>query len=165
MTLQKKKRTLSALISGSIMLFVILVAIIVYQITGIVQKYNEIKRLDEEIYKIQAEIDELNAKLDKIAELTKPVITSNPLSKVAKIGEKAQFGVVAVGVGISYQWQYLGSDGKTWYNVTASDYSGLKSKTMTVPVTSKRNGLTFRFKVFNASGTVYSTSAKLTAKA
>ncbi len=64
MTLQKKKRTLSALISGSIMLFVILVAIIVYQITGIVQKYNEIKRLDEEIFKIQAEIDSTRSEIE-----------------------------------------------------------------------------------------------------
>ena len=124
-----------------------------------------LKEIEAKIDKLKAEIDEVNAKIDKIAELTKPVITSNPLSKTAKIGEKAQFGIVAVGVGISYQWQYLGRDGKTWYNVTAADYSGLKSKTMTVPVTSKRNGLTFRCKVSNASGTVYSTSAKLTAKA
>lgn len=112
---------------------------------------------------IKERLGRIEADLKVVKELTKPVITSNPASKSVKIGEKAQFGVAVYGVGVSYQWQYLGSDGKTWYNVTASDYSGLKSKTMTVPVTAKRNGLAFRCKVSNASGTVYSTSAKLTA--
>ena len=46
------------------MLFTILVAILVYQVVSIVQKYNEIKRLDEEIYQIQAEIDETRSEIE-----------------------------------------------------------------------------------------------------
>ncbi len=64
MSEQKKKRALSALISGAIMLFTILVAILSYQLISIVQKYNEIKRLDEEIYKIQAEIDSTRSEIE-----------------------------------------------------------------------------------------------------
>lgn len=125
--------------------------------------YNCLCKMYETLEAMEKLQGKMEAELGKITELTKPVITSNPASKTVKIGEKAQFGVVVYGVGVSYQWQYLGSDKKTWYNVTASDYTGLKSKTMTVPVTAKRNGLAFRCKVTNAAGTVYSSSAKLTA--
>ena len=64
MTGQKKKRALSALISGAIMLFTILVSILVYQLVSVVQKYNEIKRLDEEIYKIQVAIDSTRSEIE-----------------------------------------------------------------------------------------------------
>ena len=123
------------------------------------EKESEEEMALEEINKRLAAIE---ADLKTIKDLTKPVIVLNPTSKTAKVGEKKQFGIEAYGVGMSYQWQYLGSDGKSWYSITASDYSGLKSKTMTVPATKKRNGLQVRCKVTNSAGTAYSNSAKLT---
>ena len=64
MSEQKKKRVLSASISGAIMLLCILVAIIVYQMVAILQKHNEIKRLDAEIYQIQQNIETTRSEIE-----------------------------------------------------------------------------------------------------
>ena len=94
--------------------------------------------------------------------VAKPTISANPSSTTATAGTKATFKVSASGSGLSYQWQYYNSSTKSWANVTNSEYSGLKTATMTVPATTGRNGLQFRCAVTNAAGTVYSSGATLT---
>ena len=91
--------------------------------------------------------------------ISKPTITADPSSMTAAAGSTATFSVKASNAA-SYQWQYYA--GSKWDNVTNSSYSGLKSATMTVPVTTGRNGLQFRCAVTNAAGTTYSNSATLT---
>ena len=44
------------------------------------------------------------------------IITKQPVSTVAKVGETATFSVATSGAGIKYQWQYSTDSGKTWTN-------------------------------------------------
>ena len=51
------------------------------------------------------------------------IITKQPISTAAKVGEKAVFSVEATGEGLTYKWQYSTDSGETWKNfspVTAS---------------------------------------------
>ncbi len=89
----------------------------------------------------------------------KPVITTQPTNVTAAEGGNATFKVVASGSGLSYQWQYLAPGGSTWSNSPAT---GNKTATLTVPVTSGRNGYKYRCVVKNSSGTVTSSAATLT---
>ncbi len=96
-----------------------------------------------------------------VTSASKPTITTQPSSKTAAAGSSAKFSVTATGA-TSYQWQYWKSSTSSWTNVTASDISGAKSATMTVPATSARNGVKYRCKVTNSAGTTNSNSATLT---
>ncbi len=96
-----------------------------------------------------------------VTSASKPTITSQPSSKTVSAGSSAKFSVTATGA-TSYQWQYWKSSTSSWTNVTASDISGAKSATMTVPATSSRNGVKYRCKVTNGAGTTNSNSATLT---
>ena len=94
--------------------------------------------------------------------IVKPKITAQPTSTTAAAGGTADFAVTASGIGLSYQWQWrLGSSG-SWDSVTASDISGMKTATLTVPVKGSRNGYEYRCKVSNSAGTTYSSAAMLT---
>ena len=96
-----------------------------------------------------------------VTSASKPTITTQPSNKTATAGSSANFSVTATGA-TSYQWQYWKSSTSSWTNVTASDISGAKSATMTVPATSARNGIKYRCKVTNSAGTTNSNSATLT---
>ncbi len=89
----------------------------------------------------------------------KPKITSNPSSKTASAGTTVTFTVGASGSNLSYQWQYRTGSSGSWENSPAD---GNKTKTLSIPATSWRNGYEYRCKVSNSSGTVYSNSASLT---
>ena len=56
MSEEKKRRVVSALVSGGIMLLVILVTILAYQLVGIYSRNNRIKALDAEIATLEAQI-------------------------------------------------------------------------------------------------------------
>ena len=57
MSEEKKRRVLSAVVSGGIMLLVILVTILVYQLVGIYVRKNRINALDAEIAALHAQIE------------------------------------------------------------------------------------------------------------
>lgn len=44
------------------------------------------------------------------------IITKQPVSTVAKVGENSIFSIIATGNSITYQWQYSADNGKTWAN-------------------------------------------------
>lgn len=96
------------------------------------------------------------ATLTVVPQQSAPVITTQPQSIVVLQGQRAAFGVVAVGSGpLSYQWQRNGTDlagetgeGLTLDNVTAAD-----------------SGAQFRVVVKNAKGSVTSSAATLTVNA
>ena len=64
MTEEKKKRVLSAVLSGMIMLITTLVVIITYQLIGIFSRKNEIARLDAEIVALQAQIEATESEIE-----------------------------------------------------------------------------------------------------
>ena len=57
MSEEKKRRVLSAVVSGGIMLLFILITILVYQIVGIYSRKNRINALDAEITQLYAQIE------------------------------------------------------------------------------------------------------------
>ncbi len=87
-----------------------------------------------------------------------PVITTQPSNKSVVENTSVKFTVKATGAA-SYQWQYRKNSTTSWYNSTGT---GNKTAALTVDATSARNGFEFRCKVTNASGSTYSSAAKLT---
>ncbi len=66
-------------------------------------------------------------------------IVEQPESVTATIGSKATFHVEATGSNLAYQWQYYVKSTDRWANLSNSAYTGLKTDTMTVPVTAGRD--------------------------
>lgn len=64
MTDQKKTRVFSAVLSGIIMLLVVIVAILAYQLVGILERKKQIKILDEEIAILTQEIGEVKDEIE-----------------------------------------------------------------------------------------------------
>ena len=91
--------------------------------------------------------------------LLKPTISTQPLSCTASTGATVKFAVKASGAE-SYQWQYRKSEDGTWY---ISEMSSSKTATLSMPVTSARDGFQFRCKVTNAAGSVFSKTVTLNA--
>lgn len=54
---EKKRRVFSAVLSGMIMLVTLLVAIVTYQIVGILSRKNKIEELDAEIAYLKSQIE------------------------------------------------------------------------------------------------------------
>ena len=96
-----------------------------------------------------------------VAKLTvSTVITSQPGSVTAKVGETIRFTVKATGAGLTYQWQFY--KGGKWQN---SGMTGNKTTTLSVPVTVARDGQKYRCVITDANGVrTYSEAAKLTVK-
>lgn len=66
---------------------------------------------------------------------TAPVITTQPLSQMLSVGEKATFTVEATGTDLTYQWQYKSSlPNSAWTNLTKSDGTGFDTNTFTTAV-------------------------------
>lgn len=66
---------------------------------------------------------------------TAPVITTQPLSQMLSVGEKATFTVEATGTDLTYQWQYKPSlPNSAWTNLTKSDGTGFDTNTFTTAV-------------------------------
>ncbi|MBO4406383.1 MAG: hypothetical protein J5849_01675 [Clostridia bacterium] len=103
----------------------------------------------------------LGSVTSKSARLTisgvKPAVVSQPVSVTVEKGETAIFKVVAIGSGLSYQWQYSSNGGKTWKDTS---FPGNESS-VEVEATSARSGLLFRCVVKNSAGTTVSDGAEL----
>ncbi|MCQ2457630.1 MAG: leucine-rich repeat protein [Clostridia bacterium] len=72
-------------------------------------------------------------------------IKSQPQSIKAVPGTKTKFSVETTGDGLTYQWQYK-KPGATWQNTSAT---GNTTATLTVPVTTDRDGYQYRCVVMN----------------
>ena len=66
---------------------------------------------------------------------TAPVITTQPLSQMLSVGEKATFTVEATGTDLTYHWQYKASlPNSAWTNLTRNDGTGFDTNTFTTAV-------------------------------
>ena len=88
-----------------------------------------------------------------------PVITSQPASVTAGLGGSAVFRVAATGGELTYQWEYKTPSMTVWKDATSS---GNKTARLTVSATATRNGYSYRCRISNDNGTVYSDAATLT---
>ena len=98
----------------------------------------------------------------KLTVVTKPAITTQPKSVTAAAGTTAKFTVAASGGNLTYQWQFKAPGTTAWND---SGMTGNKTATLSVPVTSARNGQQYRCVVKNAAGSVTSNAATLTVAA
>jgi cell division protein FtsL len=84
---EKKKRVMSAITSGIIMLLVILITISVYQIAGIIKRHNKINQLNSEIAYLEAQLQNTNDEIDswslkwKIEERARELGLEYPIEK------------------------------------------------------------------------------------
>lgn len=63
---------------------------------------------------------------------TAPIITTQPLSQMLSVGDKATFTVEATGTDLTYQWQYKSSlPNSAWTNLTRNDGTGFDTNTFT----------------------------------
>lgn len=87
-----------------------------------------------------------------------PLIYRSPTDQTASDGDKVYFHVDALGYGnasITYQWQYSYDSGTTWAD---SSFTGNKTATMQVSVTTARNGYQYRCNV-TSNGVTKTSSA------
>ena len=101
-----------------------------------------------------------NKATSNAAKLTVFGIKTQPKDVTAAKGTTATMKVVATGENLTYQWQYLKSDG-TWANTTLT---GAKTATLSIPATAARNGNQYRCVVKSGSNTLTSNAAKITVK-
>ena len=97
--------------------------------------------------------------IDETTKVTikKPVIIEQPGNKKVGIGKKATFSLKAVcDSTLKYQWQYKKSGG-SWTDVASA--AGRK-RSYSVTVAERHYGYTYRCKVSNSSGSVYSSAVK-----
>ena len=86
------------------------------------------------------------------------VIHSQPEFQHGAVGETVQFTVEASGVA-SYEWWYRRTENGTWYSTSLT---GFNTKTLSVGVTTGRNGYQYRCKLTGNDGSeVYTESAAL----
>ncbi len=83
----------------------------------------------------------------KLTYVNGPKIIQQPENKTVEEGMTTSFTVKAEGEGLSYQWQYKQAGSTTW-----SDWSGQTKETLKVGYLEKRNGMSFRCIVKDASG-------------
>ena len=89
---------------------------------------------------------------------SKPVITAQPSSLTVKEGAAATFTVAASGDGLTYQWYYQKAGSTSW---SACKNNGT-SASYTVVTEARHNGYSYRCKVSNSAGSVYTEAASLT---
>ncbi|MBQ9320967.1 MAG: InlB B-repeat-containing protein, partial [Eubacterium sp.] len=89
-------------------------------------------------------------------------ITQQPADASGAVGSNVMMHVAAQGDGLKYQWQYQMAGKTTWANC---GLEGRLTDTLTVPVTTARDGASYRCVVTDANGNaVESKAAKLTVK-
>ena len=88
-----------------------------------------------------------------------PRIVSQPETVTVDAGETAVFTVKANGA-TAYRWQYQKPGSSTWTNVSSNGASA----TYTLTTAARHNGYTYRCKVTNAAGSVYTKAVTLTVK-
>jgi hypothetical protein len=90
---------------------------------------------------------------------------SQPSNYTGPVGSTATFHVGATGNNLTYRWQWYSPRGKIWTNSTSATV-GYNTDTLSVAVTTARNGFRYRCIVTDASGaTVTSNYATLTVEA
>ncbi len=103
-----------------------------------------------------------NVVYTKVVNLYVLGIKTQPVSKTVKAGATAKFTVVAVGKGLTYQWQYRTSSSGSWKNVSTA--SG-KTANYSLTVAARHNGYQYRCKIVDSAGNViYTSIVKLTVK-
>lgn len=100
------------------------------------------------------------SKAVKLTVVTKPKVTRNPASRTVYTGATVSFAVAAKGGALSYSWSYLKPGGR-W---TALTTKSAHTARLTVAASLSKSGYTFRVRVANKAGRVYSRSAKLTVR-
>ena len=91
-------------------------------------------------------------------------IKTQPSSVTVAAGNQATFKVVAVGKGLTYQWQWRKNSSSAWNDCTSAT-EGYNTATLKVTATAARNGYQYRCVVSDSAGnSVNSNSAKLTVK-
>lgn len=127
----------------------------------------EIKSVDD----IKHQFDEISMHIEpmhsedvpaaEVAEEVKPpfVITAQPKSVTAAVGDTAKFTVAATGDVASYQWEYKSATGTKW---TATTLTGNKTATLSVGASAGRNGYSYRCKVTAGAYVVASEAGTLT---
>ncbi len=102
----------------------------------------------------------LPATLTVSAQSAMPVVTTNPASQSAVVGQNVSFTAAATAASTpTVQWQ-ASFNGTTWVNI-----SGATSTTYTLTVAATQNGYYFRAVFTNSSGFVATTAARLTVTA
>jgi hypothetical protein len=94
-----------------------------------------------------------------------PSITLQPVDRIVRAGQDAQFTVAASGTPApGYQWQVSTNGGSTWSNLTnAPPYSGVMTTTLTVTrATTALNGTRYRAVATNSVSSATSSAALLT---
>ena len=88
------------------------------------------------------------------------LITKQPESVTASIGDTVTFSVVAQGNSLTYQWQWCASGTEDWRNTSVP---GNQTDAITLEATTARNGYRYRCGITDASGnTITSNAATLT---
>lgn len=90
-----------------------------------------------------------------------PKIYKQPDNFKAEAGSVVSYKIAAAGNKLKYQWQYSSDGGRTW---KYSKASGNQTEELTVNVYKSSNGVVYRCRVKNDTGTVFSKKAKLTVK-
>lgn len=62
---EKKRRVVSAVVSGVVMLLFVLTAIVVYQLVGIFVRKNRIEQLDAEIARLEQQIQDTDSEIEE----------------------------------------------------------------------------------------------------
>lgn len=101
---------------------------------------------------IRQRLELVDAWFDKLPAQEVPlVISAQPVSATAAVGDKVSFTVEAVGVA-SYQWQFSTNNGSTWSDSTAT---GARTNTLSnYEVTTARLSYKFRCKLTDYDGNV-----------
>lgn len=82
----------------------------------------------------------------------KPAITAQPKSVTAPMGKYVSVEVGAIGVGLTYQWQYLAPTGTAWADILTDDYDGANDWELVMPAMWHHNGYFYRCKVTDSAG-------------
>ena len=89
-----------------------------------------------------------------------PLISTQPKAVAVKEGQTATFTVTASGSGLKYQWQYRKPGESSWQKVSNNGTSA----TYSLKAQARHNGYTYRVKITDSFGNVYSDTAKLTVR-
>lgn len=93
---------------------------------------------------------------------TGPLILEQPEDNSGAVDDTVPFSVLAIGTGLTYQWQYCTAGSTTWRN-SSSATVGYNTDTLQVVATAARNGYQYRCKVTDGNGnSVTSSAATLT---
>lgn len=86
------------------------------------------------------------------------VVTQQPVSTTATIGQTVDFSVTASEDDLTYQWQYSEDGGNTWRDCNGSNHAGslsFTSSALSFKANAAYNGRIYRCKISDGSTTIY----------